>query len=95
MQLRAVQIPYEREVVLPELKPRRWRWDFVLRDHLLLVEVQGAIYTGGRHARGAGIQADMDKSNAATLAGWRVLSVSTDDVVKGRAISMVERAVGR
>lgn len=36
-QLRAVGIPFTREVVLPELKPRRWRWDFVLGR--LLVEI--------------------------------------------------------
>jgi very-short-patch-repair endonuclease len=63
---------------------RKWRFDFLL-DERVAVEIEGAIWSRGRHTRGKGFQADLDKYNAATMAGYRVLRFSTDDVLKGRA----------
>lgn len=53
--------------------PRRWRFDFAWPDHRLAVELEGGVWTGGRHTRASGYIADCDKYNAAVLAGWRVL----------------------
>jgi len=52
---------------------RRWRFDFAWPTQFLAVEIDGAIWTQGRHSRGSGILGDMAKLNAAALAGWRVL----------------------
>lgn len=52
---------------------RRWRFDFAWPLHMVAVEVEGGIWTQGRHTRGPGVLADMEKYNAAVLAGWRVL----------------------
>ena len=52
---------------------RRWRWDLAWPTHRLAVEVQGGIYTGGRHVRGAGYEADAQKRNAAQLLCWRCI----------------------
>jgi len=57
--------PCKRAKVLPE---RRWRADFAFVEEKVLVEVQGGIWTGGRHGRGAGIENDYEKwANAACL----------------------------
>lgn len=48
---------------------------------------------GGRHTRGAGYQADLDKYNAATLANWAVYRFSTADVLAGKAIEIVGAAL--
>lgn len=69
---------------------RRWRADFRLwkRDESsgkVLVEIEGAIYSRGRHTRGAGYQADLDKYNHATALGYKVFRFSTTDVLRGRA----------
>ena len=37
------------------------------------VEIEGGTWSGGRHTRGAGYEADCIKYNIATLKGWRVL----------------------
>lgn len=52
---------------------RRWRFDYAFPAQKIAVEVEGGIWSGGRHTRGAGFLKDMEKYNAATALGWRVL----------------------
>lgn len=52
---------------------RRWKFDFAWPDCKLAVEIEGAIWTGGRHTRGGGARNDMEKYNTAVLDGWAVL----------------------
>jgi very-short-patch-repair endonuclease len=59
---------------------RRWAWDFAWPSARVAVELQGGLYSGGAHARPAGILRDMAKANAAALAGWRVLTYATQHV---------------
>lgn len=63
-------------------KPRRWRFDFAWPGMLVAVELEGGVWTGGRHATGAGMVADMDKYNAAAMRGWRVLRFSATHLRK-------------
>jgi len=51
---------------------RRFRLDYAWPDHRIGLEVQGGIWTGGKHSRGAGQKIDMDKNNLGILHGWRV-----------------------
>jgi hypothetical protein len=73
---------------------RKWRLDFVLyRDRALTgiaVEIEGGIWSRGRHTRGKGFQADLDKYNAAVMKGWRVLRFSTEDIIRGRAKAFLQ-----
>jgi hypothetical protein len=52
---------------------RRWRFDWAWPDQLIALEVEGGVWSGGRHTRGAGFAGDIEKYNRAALAGWRVL----------------------
>lgn len=72
--------------------PRRWRFDLAWPDQLLAVEVQGAVWRQGRHSRGAGQLADMDKSNAAVLLGWRVLHFGAQHIDNGTALETIKAA---
>jgi very-short-patch-repair endonuclease len=74
---------------------RRWRFDFAFPDVKLAVEVEGGTWAGGRHNRGAGMAEDMNKYNAATLAGWRVLRYTTEMVQSGTAIDDVLNLIGK
>lgn len=60
---------------------RRWRADFHIIPHRILIEIDG--YFKGRH--GAGWGADNEKRNMATMFGYRVLVFSTRDVLNGTA----------
>lgn len=56
--------------------PRRWRFDFADLIAMVAVEVDGGAYSGGRHTRGAGFEADCEKLNTAALLGWTVFRVT-------------------
>ena len=71
---------------------RRWRFDIAWPDRLFAVEVEGGNWIGG-HA-GRRFEADMDKYNAAALAGWRVLRFTPRMVDDGRAIDVIVRGLG-
>ena len=72
---------------------RKWRFDYLLKDGKTAIEIEGAIFTGGRHTRGAGFQRDMEKYNTATALGFRVYRFSTQDVLKGRAKEFLREKV--
>jgi len=52
---------------------RKWRADYCWPHQLVIVEIDGAIWSQGRHTRGSGFIKDMEKLNAAALLGFRVL----------------------
>jgi len=91
-ELKTLKIEFEQEF---EFHPKRkWRADFHLVGKKILVEVEGAIWSGGRHTRGKGYIGDMEKYNAATMMGFQVLRFSTDQVKSGSAIEQIEKMVG-
>lgn len=71
---------------------RKWRLDFAWPAQQLAVEVEGGVWTGGRHTRGAGFVKDMEKYNQATLLGWRVLRVTPADIKSGKAVELIKAA---
>ena len=72
---------------------RKWRADFHIKNTKLLIEVEGGIWSGGRHTRGKGYLGDMEKYNAATMMGFQVLRFSTEQVTSGFAIKQIEGLV--
>ena len=52
---------------------RRWKIDFCNPETKVGVELEGGIFTNGRHTRGAGYQADTEKYNEITKTGIRLL----------------------
>lgn len=64
----------------PEFKfhpERRWRFDFACPITKTAVEIEGGHWTGGRHTRGAGFEADCEKYNEAALEGWTVFRLTS------------------
>jgi very-short-patch-repair endonuclease len=73
---------------------RRWRFDFAWPRHRIAVEIEGGVWTGGRHTRPEGYTGDLEKYNAAAEAGWAVYRFTTsmirDQSEKG-AIATLKR----
>lgn len=80
-----------RRLAAAELKD--WRFDFAWPSKRLAVEVEGGTYVGGRHSRGAGMAADMEKYNAAALMGWTVLRFDSKAVKSARAADTILKAL--
>lgn len=101
VQIRATKLPRpEREYRFA--KPRRWRFDFAWPERMLALEVEGTTHFGsnangtmklGRHQGAKGFEKDCEKYNAAALAGWRVLRVTSPMVRDGRALTALETAL--
>ncbi|MGO8683984.1 MAG: endonuclease domain-containing protein [Thermoleophilia bacterium] len=72
---------------------RKWRFDLAWPEHMLAVEVDGGTWSGGRHTTGAGYQRDVEKFNAAGLAGWTVLHFTAADVRSGWACTYTATAL--
>lgn len=70
---------------------RRWRFDFAWPDCKLAVETEGGTFVSGRHSRGAGMRADMEKYNTAAEMGWVVLRYDAQLVKTGFASAQIER----
>ena len=94
LQVRALKLPApEREYRFCE---RRWKFDFAWPEKRLAVEIEGAVWVGGRHTRGSGFIADMEKYNAAASMGWFVFRFDGGAVKRGDAIKfMSEYLKGR
>lgn len=74
---------------------RRWRFDFAWPDPKikLAVEVEGGIWSGGRHNRALGFEQDAVKYAHAAILGYRVIRVSTAQVMSGQAIQWTLEAL--
>ncbi|WOE32157.1 MULTISPECIES: hypothetical protein [unclassified Acinetobacter] len=90
-ELKALNIEFEREFKFHQA--RKWRADFYLVGKMILIEVEGGIWSGGRHTRGNGYLGDMEKYNAAQELGYSVIRFSTAQVKSGMAIGQIEKMV--
>ena len=93
LQIRAVKLPEPvREHRFHAI--RKWRFDFAYPAHKLAIEVEGGVWSGGRHTRGSGFVKDMEKYNTALMDGWRVYRCTPDMIAKGIAIKDIENILG-
>lgn len=92
-QLKALKIDFVKEFQFHD--KRKWRADFHISNTKLLIEVEGGIWSNGRHTRGKGYLGDMEKYNTATMMGYQVLRFSTEQVKSGFAIKQIEGLVKR
>jgi very-short-patch-repair endonuclease len=72
---------------------RQWRFDFAFPLQKCAVEVEGGIWTNGRHTRGSGFIADMEKYNHAAAAGWYVFRFDGDTIKRGEAILFIKDVI--
>lgn len=73
--------------------PRRWRADFAFVAARVLVECEGGGWTGGRHTRGSGFEADLEKYAEAMNLGYTVVRVSQRMISSGLALTTIEAAL--
>lgn len=72
---------------------RKWRFDYALPDHKIAIEVEGGVWSGGRHTSPKGFLGDIEKYNCAALMGWRLFRVTPDTLTTNNTISLLKQAV--
>jgi len=91
-----------RQFRLPEPRPeyrfdpnRQWRIDyyFEANGRRVALEVEGGIWTGGRHTRPKGFMGDLEKYNAMAQSGILLLRVPPSDLMKTYTFTMIKNAL--
>lgn len=72
---------------------RKWRFDYAWIDKKVALEVEGGIWTGGRHTRGAGFQGDMEKYNEAVVLGWTVIRTTPSALYGEKLLDTLRRVL--
>jgi very-short-patch-repair endonuclease len=72
---------------------RRWRFDFAWPSHKIALEVEGGVWTSGRHTRGGGFLADCEKYNEAAALGWRLIRVQPKELANFATLDLIARAI--
>lgn len=72
---------------------RKWRFDYALPEYKIAVEVEGGVWSGGRHISPKGFLGDIEKYNAAALMGWRLFRVTPDTLTSNFTISLLKQAI--
>lgn len=72
---------------------RKWRFDYAIPEHKIAVEVEGGVWTQGRHTRPKGFLNDIEKYNTATLMGWRVFRTVPEQLYGRTTLKLLKMAI--
>lgn len=72
---------------------RKWRFDYAIPQYKIALEVEGGVWSGGRHTSPKGFLNDMEKYNTATLMGWRVFRTIPDELLTNTTLSLLREAM--
>ena len=72
---------------------RKWRFDHAWPEHRVYLEVQGGIFTNGRHSRGAAMLKEWEKINTASGMGYRVLYCQPRDLMTTATVVAIRAAL--
>lgn len=59
---------------------RRWRFDFAIPFHKIAIEINGGVWSNGRHSRGSGLVKEYEKMRAAAVLHWYVFAYDTKSI---------------
>lgn len=79
-------VELQREVTFCE---RKWRFDFAQVETKVAVEIEGGVWSGGRHTRGKGYIEDCTKYNRASVLGWTVFRLTPDMITRDKVQEII------
>jgi hypothetical protein len=85
----------EPEYQFDEHGVRRWRFDFAFTEERVAVEVEGGVWTNGRHTRGSGFVKDLEKYSEAAAQGWLLIRVTPKELCAASTLDRVRRALNQ
>lgn len=72
---------------------RKWRFDYAIPEYKIAIEVEGGVWTGGRHTSPKGFLGDIEKYNTATVMGWKVLRTVPEDLCTNATLELIRQAI--
>jgi very-short-patch-repair endonuclease len=72
---------------------RRWRADYCHTASRTIIELEGGIYSAGRHTRAAGYLGDIEKYNAAAAMGWRIIRCQPKELCTMATLQLVRQTL--
>lgn len=69
--------------------PRRWSFDRAWRFERVALELEGGVWSGGRHVRGKGYESDCEKYSVAAALGWKVIRCTRRMVEDGTMVELL------
>lgn len=72
---------------------RMWRFDYAIPSLKIAIEVEGGVWTGGRHTRPQGFIGDMEKYNRATAMGWKVLRFMPERLLAASTLDLIKMSI--
>lgn len=72
---------------------RKWRFDYAWPEYRVAIEVQGGVFSQGRHVRGAALMGEYEKLNEANLDNWCVLLVTPQQLMTDATYQMIRCAI--
>lgn len=72
---------------------RRWRYDYAIPAHKIALEVEGGVWTNGRHTRAQGFLGDVEKYNWGTLMGWRIFRTTPSALYSADTLNLLREAI--
>lgn len=72
---------------------RKWRFDYAIPAHKIAIEIDGGVWTQGRHTRPQGYINDMEKFNAAAAMGWLVLKFTPDTQCTAATLNIIRETI--
>ena len=70
---------------------RKWRFDYAIPAIRMAIEVEGGVWTGGRHTSSRGFLGDMEKYNEAALSGWCLVRTTPDKLLTNEMLEFIKR----
>ena len=72
---------------------RRWRFDYAIPEYRIAIEVEGGVWTQGRHTRAKGFLGDMDKYNTAAVMGWTLVRTTPQKLMTKQTMDYVKQSI--
>lgn len=72
---------------------RKFAFDYAWPEVKVALEIEGAVYTQGRHTRGAGYVSDMRKYSEAAIRGWCLIRLTPDQLHQQSGETLIRRAL--
>lgn len=71
---------------------RKWRFDLAWPDLKVALEVEGGVWTGGRHTSSAGFIRDLEKYSEAAALGWLIIRRTPTQLISLATVDLIKRA---